>query len=136
MDLHVHTTCSDGSYTPEEIVDLAKRSGLAALGITDHDTLDAITAARVAAAGSKLEIVPAVEVSTRHKDQELHILGYFVRPEDVPLRDWLVRLQRQRVQRFQEMIERLAVWAYRLRTTRTRLTSVRLFSVARTWQHF
>jgi predicted metal-dependent phosphoesterase TrpH len=107
VDLHVHSTHSDGLYTPAEIVDLARRSGLAALAITDHDTLEAITPAQAAAAGSALEIVPAVEISARHRDRDLHLLAYFVSPEDTTLRHALAQLQQRRTDRFWEMIERL-----------------------------
>src|SRR5215470_7295942 len=81
-DLHVHTTCSDGTYTPAEVVDLARRSGLAAVALTDHDTLDGLAPARAAARSSGLEIVPGVEITAEDAGREFHLLGYFVRPDD------------------------------------------------------
>src|SRR5262249_26371827 len=84
VDLHTHTVHSDGSYTPAEIVDLARRSGLPALAITDHDTLDGIAPAR-AAARDAIEIVPGVEITARFRGRELHLLGYFFREDDTPL---------------------------------------------------
>src|SRR5437588_5799617 len=87
-DLHLHTVHSDGSYTPAEIVDLARRSGLPAVAITDHDTLDGIAPAR-AAAQEALEIVPGVEVTARYRDREFHLLGYFFHENDAALRDGL-----------------------------------------------
>src|SRR5919204_1659059 len=78
-DLHIHTTYSDGLYTPAQVVDLARRSGLAAIAVTDHDTLRGVPAARAAASGSGLEVVPGVEISAAYRGRELHLLGYFVR---------------------------------------------------------
>jgi 3',5'-nucleoside bisphosphate phosphatase len=106
-DLHLHTTCSDGLYAPAEIVDLGRRCGLAALAITDHDTLAALPAARAAAAGSGLEIVPGVEITSEHAGHELHLLAYFIDPDYPSLAEALVHIRRHRVQRFHEMIERL-----------------------------
>src|SRR5579885_2985629 len=83
-DLHVHTTASDGCYSPAEVVDLARRSGLSALAITDHDTFAALPAARQAA-GSHLEVIAAVEITTEHAGHELHLLAYFVDPGYRPL---------------------------------------------------
>ncbi len=105
-DLHVHTTCSDGTYTPAEVVDLARRSGLAALALTDHDTFDGLAAAR-SAAGAALEIVPGVEITAEHHGRTLHLLGYFFDPADADLNAALGRLRARRAERFCEMAERL-----------------------------
>jgi 3',5'-nucleoside bisphosphate phosphatase len=106
-DLHVHTTHSDGAYTPAEIVDLAKRCGLAAVAVTDHDTLSAVPVAQAAAAGSSVEVIAGVEISAEYQSRELHLLGYFVRMDDEPLTAALERVRRHRTERFQEMVERL-----------------------------
>jgi predicted metal-dependent phosphoesterase TrpH len=105
-DLHVHTTHSDGTYTPAQVVEVARRSGLAAVAVTDHDTLAGLPEAR-AAAGPDLEVVPGVEISAEHAGRELHLLGYFVRPDDPPLQAALRRLREHRAARFWEMVERL-----------------------------
>jgi predicted metal-dependent phosphoesterase TrpH len=105
-DLHVHTTASDGAYTPAQIVDLARRSGLAAVAITDHDTLEGIEPAR-RAGGAGLEIVPGVEITAEHRGRELHLLGYFVRPDDEGLGQALAGLRQSRRERFRQMVERL-----------------------------
>ncbi|HEY7154716.1 MAG TPA: PHP domain-containing protein [Gemmataceae bacterium] len=107
VDLHVHTTYSDGVYTPAQVVDLARRAGLAAVAITDHDTLGGVAAAREAADGSSLEIVPGVEITSEHRRRELHLLGYFVALDHVGLTAALEDIRRHRVERFREMIERL-----------------------------
>jgi predicted metal-dependent phosphoesterase TrpH len=105
-DLHAHTTASDGAYTPAQLVDLARRSGLSALAITDHDTLAGIAPAR-AAAGKHLEIVAGVEITAEWRGQELHLLGYFVDEHNPALRDALEHLQAERVGRFLAMLGRL-----------------------------
>lgn len=105
-DLHLHTTHSDGSYTPAQVVDLARRAGLAAIAITDHDTLDGIAEAQ-AAAGAYLEIVPGVEITAEFQQREIHLLAYFIRIDDGPLTRALQRLRDGRVERFWEMVERL-----------------------------
>jgi predicted metal-dependent phosphoesterase TrpH len=107
VDLHVHTTHSDGVYTPAQVVDLARRAGLAALAVTDHDTLGGVPAARAAGAGSTLEIVPGVEITTEYRQRELHLLGYFVALDHAGLNAALDDIRRHRVERFREMIERL-----------------------------
>jgi predicted metal-dependent phosphoesterase TrpH len=78
IDLHTHSTASDGSFRPAEVVRLAKEAGLQALALTDHDTTDGL--AEALAAGEKLgvEVIPGVEISTRHAGDTMHILGYFL----------------------------------------------------------
>src|SRR5882724_4166889 len=75
-DLHLHTTCSDGAYTPAQLVELARRSGLIALAVTDHDTLAGVEPAREAACNS-LEVICGVEMTTHWHGQELHLLAFF-----------------------------------------------------------
>ncbi|MCI0682488.1 MAG: PHP domain-containing protein [Gemmataceae bacterium] len=106
VDLHIHTTFSDGTYRPAQVVELARRSGLAAVAITDHDTLAGIAAAQKAATDG-LEIIPGVEITAEYQGRELHVLGYFVRLDDAPLTQALAELQARRAERFHEMIERL-----------------------------
>lgn len=106
-DLHVHSTYSDGAYTPAEVVSLASRSRLIAVALTDHDTLAGVDPARTAARGTSVEIIPAVEITAEQHGRELHLLGYFVDVNDAPLRAALDRLRVQRHVRFHEMVERL-----------------------------
>ncbi len=106
VDLHMHTTFSDGAYTPAQIVDLARRSGLCAIAITDHDTLAAIAPAQKAA-GAALEIVTGVEITTEWGGHEFHLLAYFFDPANAALGVALDHLRSERVGRFREMIERL-----------------------------
>lgn len=106
-DLHVHTTHSDGTYTPAQVVDLARRSGLAALAITDHDTVAGIGPAQTAALGSGLEIIAGVEITAEYEEREFHLLGYFIDIDDGALLETLGRLGRHRLGRFWDMAERL-----------------------------
>jgi predicted metal-dependent phosphoesterase TrpH len=107
VDLHVHTTNSDGTYTAAQVVDLARRAGLAALAVTDHDTLGGVPLAQAAAIGSGVEIVAGVEITTEYRQRELHLLGYFVALDHVGLTTALAVFRRHRLERFREMIERL-----------------------------
>jgi predicted metal-dependent phosphoesterase TrpH len=114
-DLHVHSTASDGLYTPAEVVDLARRCGLAALALTDHDTLAGFAAARAAAANSSLEVIPAVEITGSYADREVHLLAYFVDPGNAPLLAALDRLRQGRVERFRAMFDSLVAAGVPLR---------------------
>ncbi|MSU78175.1 MAG: PHP domain-containing protein [Gemmataceae bacterium] len=106
VDLHMHTTFSDGRYTPAQIVSLAQRSGLSAIAITDHDTLGAIAGARLMTT-SELEIISGVEITAEYRGKELHLLGYFFDVDNEALTQSLDRLRIDRIGRFHEMIARL-----------------------------
>lgn len=106
VDLHLHTRHSDGTFTPQEVVQRARSAGLAAISITDHDTLAGLTPARLAA-GPGLEVLAGVELTAVWARRELHILGYGFRTEDVPLQSYLTRAQGGRRSRIQAMIGRL-----------------------------
>lgn len=107
LDLHMHTTCSDGTKSPEEVVELAVAGGLDVIAITDHDsTLGVVPAQR--AAGGRIRVIPGVEMSTRWRDESIHILGYFVDPDARPLTDHCRSLHRRRHERMQKIVERLA----------------------------
>jgi hypothetical protein len=106
VDLHAHTTFSDGALTPEELVSRAVEKHLAALAVTDHDTVEAIPRAR-AAAGPVLQLVPGIEMSTAFEGADLHILGYYVDPEHAALRERLAAMQEERRERALAIVERL-----------------------------
>ena len=105
-DLHLHTHYSDGTFSPAEVVRRAKALGLAAIAITDHDTVAGISEA-VAAAGPELEVIAGVELTAAFRDRELHILGYFLEWEDPAFVDFLNRMRDYRLDRIQAMIDRL-----------------------------
>lgn len=77
IDLHVHSTYSDGSLTPEQLVTLAGQTGLSAFALTDHDTTDGIDSALQAAKNTGIEVIPGIEFSTRWQHRDIHVLGYF-----------------------------------------------------------
>ena len=106
-DLHIHTVHSDGLYTPAQVVDLARRAGLRAVAITDHDTLAGVGEARLAAAGIDLEVISGVEISSSYRGREIHLLGYFVDPAHDGLGEAMASMQRGRALRFESMLTRL-----------------------------
>ncbi len=106
-DLHTHSTASDGTYSPAEVVELARRAGLSAVALTDHDTLAGLPEARAAAAGTGLEVIAGVEITCEFRGRELHLLGYFVDPCDPALAAALAGIRRGRAERFAAMIQRL-----------------------------
>ena len=106
-DLHLHSDHSDGTFTPSEVVRRAKGFGLAAVSLTDHDTVAGIPEA-IEAAGSDLEVIPGVEMTALFQDRELHILGYGIRIQDPEFSHFLDEMQEYRLGRIRKMIERLA----------------------------
>jgi predicted metal-dependent phosphoesterase TrpH len=107
LDLHMHSTASDGACGPAEVVSLAAKGGLDVIALADHDTVAGIPAARVAAEAYSLQVVSAMEVSSTRGSQDLHILGYFFDPDDEGIRAHDDRAGRMREVRMQEMIDRL-----------------------------
>lgn len=92
IDMHVHTTASDGTCSPAEVVKLAKEKGLAAIAITDHDTVSGYAEAKKAGDELGIEVVPGIEISTRYLGP-VHILGYYLDTESPVLNEvsqWLV----------------------------------------------
>ena len=81
IDLHVHSTYSDGTLSPEELIALAEQIGLEAVALCDHNTVAGLSDFLAAAAGKNLQAVPGVEFSTDYQGTELHILGLFIEPE-------------------------------------------------------
>jgi len=108
IDLHTHSTASDGTYSPAELVRLAVKEGLSALALTDHDTVEGLAEARTEAERLGLAFVPGVEISVRFAGPgHCHILGYFVDPASENLRETLGLLQRARAERNRKMVEKL-----------------------------
>jgi predicted metal-dependent phosphoesterase TrpH len=108
LDLHLHTTCSDGQLTPEELVRLASDRGLDAIAITDHDTVDGIDPALIAATfHNNLEIVPGIEINTFFGKQEVHVLGYYIDYNNSEFETILKKLQGQREERSRKIVEKL-----------------------------
>jgi 3',5'-nucleoside bisphosphate phosphatase len=107
IDLHAHTTASDGRLTPFALVDLAIEKGLTLLAVTDHDSTEGVAPALIHAAGSTLEVWPGVELSTDVEQGEVHMLGYFVDPTETEIQEMLTRLRWSRIGRAREIVEKL-----------------------------
>jgi len=112
IDLHIHTTASDGSFTPQDVVRCARRAGLAAIAITDHDTVDGVREILSDGLPDDLKFITGVEISSfppepyRSKGS-FHILGYGIDPEAPPLAEALASLRLQRETRNPKMISKL-----------------------------
>ena len=106
-DLHVHTTASDGTESPEQVVALASAMGLGCLAIADHDTLEGIGPAVQEGRRRKLEVLPAIELGTEHRGQEIHMLGYLVDLSSRQLLSELAYFRRTRLERVTGMVNRL-----------------------------
>jgi len=106
IDLHTHSTASDGSMKPQELVRHAKRCGLAAIAITDHDTIDGIEEAVKEGLCLGVEVIPGLEISVDF-NPEMHILGYFPGEAYLKIKNTLVSLKRNRDERNPKIINRL-----------------------------
>ena len=107
IDLHVHTTASDGSLSPKEVVRHAKERGLKAIAITDHDTVEGVPEALEEGRRVGIEVVEGVELSVDSPKGTCHLLGYFLDPLDDAFREKLRVVQRARQERNLRMIKRL-----------------------------
>ncbi len=106
-DLHVHTTASDGLMSPDEVVKWAQVKRLAAVGITDHDTVNGIGPALEASIKYKVEIVPGIELSTLFEEEEIHILGYYIDFNAQWFREILEKIQNSRYERAEKIVAKL-----------------------------
>ena len=112
IDLHTHSTASDGSCTPTEVMEAAVNAGLAAVALTDHDTMQGVPEAMEAAEKLDIECIPGIELSAVYGDREVHIVGLFLDPRDSVLAKRLDSFRQIRKQRNLRMIEkcRPPVW--------------------------
>jgi len=107
IDLHLHTTHSDGSFSTREVMTFAKQAGVTALAITDHDIVAGIAEATAIGTELGIEVVPGVEISSRLGESELHILGYFLNWTDPLLAQRLSSLRDSRHTRNPKIVQRL-----------------------------
>ena len=108
IDLHIHSSISDGKFSPEDIVHRSAERGLAVIAICDHDSVDGVTAALEAARDlPQIKIIPGVEISTSAPDSEIHLLGYFIDYTDPKLKTTLVSLRHSRRERGKMTIAKL-----------------------------
>ncbi len=107
-DLHVHSSASDGTHPPEEVVALAARAGVTTLALTDHDTLAGVAGARTAADPLHLRVIAGCEFSVAASWGEMHLLAYFLPTDNEELADFLEQQRVQRTARMREIVRRLA----------------------------
>jgi predicted metal-dependent phosphoesterase TrpH len=107
VDMHTHTTASDGMCSPADNVRQALQAGLAAVAITDHDTVSGIEEARMEGERIGIEVVPGVEISTMDRGVDIHILGYYLDYQDPVLLQRLSRLRDMRNDRNSLILNRL-----------------------------
>jgi len=107
IDLHVHTTASDGSLTPSQVVRYAKKKGLQAIAITDHDTVSGNEEAIKEGRAAGIDIIPGVEISVDYAAGSLHLLGYFINQEDINFAGKLSLLQDSRADRNPKIVKKL-----------------------------
>lgn len=109
IDLHTHTTWSDGSYSPTELIEWAYQHHVQTLAITDHDTTDGLDEALVHSQTLGLDLIPGIEISTRFQGREIHVLGYFINYHDPLFQTRIRGLQATRIQRIREILQKLAL---------------------------
>lgn len=107
IDLHVHSKASDGTFTPTELVEEAKRAGLAAFALTDHDTTDGVAEAMTAAKAAGIELIPGVELSTEYEGTEVHVLGLYIDVNNAGLQKQMADFRDSRDNRNIYMLEKL-----------------------------
>lgn len=107
VDLHVHSTKSDGSYTPSELVSYAIEKGLSAFALTDHDTTDGLAEAFAAAMNKPVEVIPGIEFSTEYEGKDVHIIGLDIQYEEPHFKEQLIAFQNSRTVRNEKMCARL-----------------------------
>ncbi len=107
VDLHIHTTASDGLLTPEQVVEFAKEAGLRAMSITDHDTINGYLAAREKAEELDIELIPGVELSVSSGSDDFHLLAYLIDCENPEFLKKINSFQEERRIRGEKMVEKL-----------------------------
>lgn len=107
IDLHIHSTLSDGTLSPAEIIAIAKNRGVKALSITDHDTMAAYPEALSLGLDQGVEVMPGIEITAHHRDLSLHILGFGLRHDSLALVTGLKTIQEARQERNRRIIAKL-----------------------------
>lgn len=107
IDLHMHTNYSDGQHSPEELIMKVKEAGIDTISITDHDTVDAIAEGIEIGKHYGVEVIPGLEISSDIRDREVHILGYFIDPDNHELGEYLKFFRSERIKRAIRITEKL-----------------------------
>jgi predicted metal-dependent phosphoesterase TrpH len=108
VDLHLHTTASDGRCTPQELVDRAVSAGVTAMAVTDHDTTAAVAEVQALARARGIDAISGIEITAVDAGRDVHILGYFIDPDNPQLAGFLSRQRAERVARVKVVGDRLA----------------------------
>jgi len=114
IDLHMHSNCSDGTLSPEELADAALNMGLEAAALTDHDTVSGVERFLAAAAGTPLRAVPGVELASMLFNKDIHIVGLFIDPRSPGLLSALERMRLWREERNARMVENIRSKGYEI----------------------
>lgn len=117
IDLHVHSTASDGTCTPSELVQLAKKQDLYAFALTDHDTVSGIEEAIQASKQTDIKVIPGIEMSAVYHGQDIHILGYGIAYKDEMFLKKIQEYQNARINRNEKMITLLQDYGFDIDTT-------------------
>ena len=107
IDLHLHSTQSDGSFSPTQVVQRAAELGLSAISLTDHDSVAGVREAQNAGRDIGVEVIPGIELSTQEAGIDIHILGYFIDHENSDLLDYVQKFQDARRNRAEKIVARL-----------------------------
>jgi len=107
IDLHIHSTFSDGLLTPRRIVETAGKLGICAIAVTDHDDVRAYAEAQTAGLEMGIEVVPGIELSSVEAGAEIHLLGYYIDPHNEPLLQFTQLFRTHRDQRARQILQRL-----------------------------
>ena len=107
IDLHTHTTASDGRLSPGDLVSRAAAAGVTVLSVTDHDTVAGAASASSACAAAGLEFVPGIEITASWREIDIHILGYFIDVRSPPLVTFLSAQRQRRIDRVREIVAKL-----------------------------
>ena len=108
IDLHMHTTASDGRSTPEELVRQARDAGIRTMAVTDHDTMGAVAPATRAGEALGVTVIPGIEITSVHAGKDVHVLAYFLSESAPGLEAMVSKQRRQRVERAMDIAARLA----------------------------
>jgi len=106
-DLHVHTNFSDGTFSPEEVILEARKREIDCIAICDHDCVEALDKASAAAETEGVELIPAIELTAEKNGNEIHMIGYYIDRKSHALLDVAARMQKVRLQRMREMVDKL-----------------------------
>jgi predicted metal-dependent phosphoesterase TrpH len=111
-DLHMHTSCSDGIYTPEQLTAMAAAAGLSVIAISDHDTVAAYDGTHSFAAG--LQVIRAIEMSSEYEGEDVHILGFYIDPVEAGLQEYCRSFKQRRLSRALEIVDKCISLGYEI----------------------